>query len=113
MVAKDTEQDLVLVPIAYWHMVLQPKFEKLLQKKLEPNRYVGCDDTKVKVSASDRTQRDLAKRFDDLEISWPIIAKQLEAWGERFRSGKKLRVDLYFNYVDAYPSSATPKRGTK
>ena len=113
VVAKDTEQDLVLVPIAYWHMVLQPKLEKLLQKKLGPNRHVRCDDTELKVSISDRTQRDLVKRFDDLDISWPIIAKQLEAWGERFRSGKKLRVDLCFNYVDAYPSSATPKRGTK
>lgn len=113
VVAKDTEQDLVLVPIAYWHMVLQPKFEKLLQKKLGPNRHVRCDDTEVKVSISDRTQRDLVKRFDDLDISRPIIAKQLEAWGERFRSGKKLRVDLCFNYVDAYPSSAIPKRGTK
>ena len=79
-------------------MVLQPKLEKLLQKKLGPNRHVRCDDTEVKVSISDRTQRDLVKRFDDLDISWPIIAKQLEAWGERFRSGKKLRVDLCFNY---------------
>src|SRR5438034_1145677 len=36
VVAKDTEQDIVLVPIAYWHMVLQPKLEKLLQKKFGP-----------------------------------------------------------------------------
>jgi hypothetical protein len=38
VVAKDTEQDLVLVPIAYWHMVLQPKLEKLLRRKLAQNR---------------------------------------------------------------------------
>lgn len=27
VVSKDTEQDLVLVPTAYWHMILKPKFE--------------------------------------------------------------------------------------
>lgn len=42
--AKDTEQDLVLVSIAYWHMVLQPKLEKLLRRKLAPNRQVRCHD---------------------------------------------------------------------
>ena len=29
VVAKYTEQDLVLVPAAYWHMYLKPKVEKL------------------------------------------------------------------------------------
>jgi hypothetical protein len=29
VVAKDTEQDIVLVPAAYWHMYLKPKVEKL------------------------------------------------------------------------------------
>jgi hypothetical protein len=114
MVAKDTEQDLVLVPIAYWHMVLQPKLEKLLRRKMAQNRHVRCDDTNVVISVSGRTERDLVKRFDDLSIDWSIIAKQLTAWGELFRSGKKLRVDLSFNYVDLQPSSAgTPKRSNK
>ena len=73
---------------------------------------VQCDDTNVTVSVTDRTQRDLVKRFDDLGIDWPIIAKQLEEWGERFRSGKKLRVDLSFNYVDLHLSS-DPRCGNK
>ncbi|KAJ9658920.1 hypothetical protein H2201_007570 [Coniosporium apollinis] len=93
VVARDTEQDVVLVPIAYWHMVLEPKLQKLLQKKYGANRQVQCDDTNVIVSVSDRTQRDLVKRFDELKIEWPIIAKQLEEWSERFRSeqGNALR----------------------
>jgi hypothetical protein len=33
ILSKDTEQDLVLVPHAYWHMLLKPKLEKLLRKK--------------------------------------------------------------------------------
>ena len=113
-VTKDTEQDLVLVPIAYWHMVLQPKFEKLLRRKLAQKRQMRFDDTNVVVSVSGRTARDLVKRFDDLSIDWSIVAKQLTAWGELFRSGKKLRVDLSFNNVDLQPSSAgTLKRGNK
>jgi hypothetical protein len=114
VVVKDTEEDLVLVPIAYWHMILQPKLEKLLRRKLAQNRQVRCDDTNVVVSVSGRTERDLTKRFDDLSIDWSVVAKRLMAWGELFRSGKKLRVDLSFNYVDLQPSSAgTPKRSTK
>tara|TARA_R110002003_G_scaffold3054_1_gene24791 strand:- start:3088 stop:3555 length:468 start_codon:yes stop_codon:yes gene_type:complete len=33
VVAKDTEQDLVLVPVVYSHLCLKPKVEKLLSKK--------------------------------------------------------------------------------
>ena len=91
VVSRDTEPDVVLGPLAYWHMVLKPKLDKLLCKKLAQNRPVRCDDTNVTASVTDRTERDLVQRFDDLDIDWPIIAKQLEAWGERFRSSKKLR----------------------
>jgi hypothetical protein len=35
VVAKDTEQDLVLVPAAYWHMYLKPKVEKLSSRKVD------------------------------------------------------------------------------
>ena len=37
VVSRDTEQDVVLVPIAYWHMILRPKLERLLQKKFGSN----------------------------------------------------------------------------
>jgi hypothetical protein len=113
-VSKDTEQDLVLVPIAYWHMVLKPKLERLLRKKLAQNRHVRGDDTNVVVSVNHRSERDLIKRFDDIDIDWSIVEKQLIAWSDLFRSGKKLRVDLTFNYVDSHPSPAsTPRRGNK
>lgn len=79
VVSRDTEPDVVLGPLAYWHMVLKPKLNKLLCKKLAQNRPVRCDDTNVTASITDRAERDLVQRFDDLDIDWPIIAKQLEA----------------------------------
>ena len=63
VVSKDTEQDLVLLPTAYWHLSLKPKLEKLLRKKLARNRHVCCEETHVVVSVSGRSERDLTKRF--------------------------------------------------
>jgi hypothetical protein len=60
----------------------------------------------VIISVAERSQRDLTKRFDDTEIDWSIVEKQLVAWGELFRAGKKLRVDLSFNYVETGQQSA-------
>jgi hypothetical protein len=114
VVSKDTDQDLVLVLIAYWHIVLKPKLEKVLREKVAQNRHGRGDDTNVIVSVNDRSERDLIKRFDDIDVYWSIVEKQLIAWSDLFRSGKKLRVDLTFNYVDSHPSSAsTPRRGNK
>ncbi|KAK4123132.1 hypothetical protein N657DRAFT_634331 [Parathielavia appendiculata] len=80
MAAKDSEQNLVLVPHAFWHRFLQPKLEKLLDKKLPPNKSFKADETNVVVSVTDRSERDLVNRFDELDIEWPILEKQLQAW---------------------------------
>jgi hypothetical protein len=104
---KDTEQDVVLAPAAYWQHFLQPKLENLLRKK---NRPVRSEDTNVVVSVTERSERDLTKRFDDISIDWAVIERQLVAWGELYRSGKKLRLNLSFNYVDTSQSSTTSLR---
>lgn len=114
VVAKDTEQDLVLVPAAYWHMYLKPKVEKLSSRKVAHIRQVEYDDTGVIVSVNDRSERDLTKRFDKMDIDWSVVEKQLLRWGELFRAGKRLRIDLSFNYIDASSQPAsTDKRGNK
>jgi hypothetical protein len=68
VVAKNTEQDLVLVPSAHWHLCLKPKVEKLLSKKVLHNSHVEIDDTSVVVSVNDRSQPDLTKRFDNIDV---------------------------------------------
>jgi len=58
-----------------------------------------------------RTERDLVKIFDDLDIDWSLVEKQFIKWGELFRACKKLRVSISFNYTDSYQSSARTQRG--
>ncbi|KAF2022548.1 hypothetical protein EK21DRAFT_119643 [Setomelanomma holmii] len=98
VIAKETEQDVVLAPAAYWHMYLNAKVERLVSRKLPPHRNVEYDDTNVVVSVNDRSERDVTKQFDSMDIDWSAIARQLVRWGELLRVGKKLRVDLSFNY---------------
>lgn len=67
------------------------------------NKDVRCDDTKVVISVTERSEWDLIKQFDSIEVDWSIVEKQLLAWGELLRAGKKLRVDLSFNYLESGP----------
>ncbi|CAN9211453.1 unnamed protein product [Alternaria alternata] len=110
-VAKDTEQDIVLAPAVYWRMYLQEKVEKLVDKKLPRSSHVELDDVGVVASVKDRSESDLTKRFDDMDIDWSVIERQFVRWSEPFRAGRKLKVNLTFNYIDSASSSAN--RGTK
>jgi hypothetical protein len=67
VVSRDTEQDLVLNPNKYWEMFLRPKLAALLVKKLS-HKQVKIEDTSIVVSISNCRQRDLARRFDDMDI---------------------------------------------
>ncbi|KAK3353543.1 hypothetical protein B0T25DRAFT_623475 [Lasiosphaeria hispida] len=69
---------------AFWGTFLQPKLEKLLDKKLPPNKVYKAEETNVVVSVTDRSERDLVKRFDELDIEWAILEKQLQTWSRLF-----------------------------
>jgi hypothetical protein len=114
LLSKDTEPDLVLAPRFYWSLFLRNKLEKLLQKKLPPSKRVAYEDTNVVVSVTERSQRDLTKRFDEMDVDWFLVERQLLQWSELFRAGKKLRVDVLFNYVEiGQPALVASKRGGK
>ena len=114
VLSRDTEEDVALTRSAYWPMTLKGKLEKLLEGKTLRNGRVKSDDTSIVVSVNDRSQRDLMKRFDHLDIDWAAVEKQLLRWGEMFCRGKKLRLSIFFKYVaDGRLSKTTSGRVEK
>jgi hypothetical protein len=112
LLSRDTEPDLVLAPRFYWSLFLRDKLDKLLQRKLPPSQRVACEDTNVVVSVTERSKRDLTKRFDEMDVDWFLVERQLSQWSESFRAGKRLRMDVSFNYVEiGPPAPVTSKRG--
>jgi hypothetical protein len=111
LLSKDTEPDLVLAPRFYWSLFLRDKLAKLLQKKLPPSKRVACEDTNVVVSVTERSKRDLTKRFDEMDVDWFLVERQLSQWSESFRAGKKLRLDVSFNYVEIGQPAPVASKG--
>ncbi|KAJ5917545.1 hypothetical protein N7466_011099 [Penicillium verhagenii] len=99
VISRDTEQDVALTPSAYWFLTLKSKLEKLIQGKTSREGGIRPDDTSIIVSVNDRSQRDLLKRFDHLDIDWTAVEKQLLKWSEQYSRGKKLRLSITFKYV--------------
>ncbi|KAI1374707.1 hypothetical protein F4677DRAFT_425854 [Hypoxylon crocopeplum] len=96
--AKDTEPDVVLSPSDFWEVSLRKKLEELLKKK-QASKSLQPDETNVVVSVTDRHERDLVKRFDERNVDWTVVEKQLRTWSHLLRLGKRLRVNISFRYL--------------
>jgi hypothetical protein len=113
---KSTEQDLVLAPRFHSRLFLGPKLKEVVGKKFA-QRSVELDDTTIVVSVNHRNQPDLTLSCDRTEVDWPAVENQLFVWGDLFRAGKKLTLNMSFNYTEGShvprPSPrGTDKRGT-
>jgi hypothetical protein len=62
---KDTEQDIVLAPAAYWQCVLKRKLEDSVGKQ---KRFLKSDFTSVAVSVTQRKEPPLTKVFPKTSI---------------------------------------------
>lgn len=71
-----------------------------------------AEDTNIVILVTDRKQRDLVKEFEETNIDWSVIEKQLVVWSDLFRAGNQLRVKFSFKYVDAGYQSAMSSRKT-
>ncbi|PCG88159.1 Hypothetical protein PENO1_111800 [Penicillium occitanis (nom. inval.)] len=98
-VTRDTEQNLVLAPSAYWITFLKPKLERLIAQKFSRDQRVRPDDTEMIIAINDRSEHNLTKRFEKTEIDWSLVEDQLMKWGDLFRAGKKLRLIITFYYL--------------
>lgn len=114
VVSKDTEQNLVLAPSDFWERTLRAKLDKLVKRKLPSNKSYKVDDTNIVVSVRHRSEGDLVKRFDNLNVEWVVVESQLQAWSYLFRTGRRLKIDVSFNYIEVGANATMPvRRGTK
>jgi hypothetical protein len=56
-------------------LFLRNKLDRLLQRKLSACKRVTCDDTTVVILVIDRSQRDLAKQFEEIDIDWLVVER--------------------------------------
>ncbi|TVY13538.1 hypothetical protein LARI1_G009267 [Lachnellula arida] len=79
------------------------------------NKTVKSEDTKIVVTIKPRLALSLTKCFNETDIDWSVVEKQLIQWGDLFRARKKLRINISFNYnyVETGQPSATLSRTDK
>lgn len=113
-ISMDTEEDVVLASSAFWQLSLEKKLEKALWWKTARHCWVISDDIVIVTLISDYIKCKLMKQFDDTDIMWLAIEKQLLTWSNLFSKDKELRLKISFNYVDSHHSSqSTNRKGEK
>ena len=92
VIAKQTEDDLVLAPSDFWNEELSSKIADIVKSSGKPCK---ADATTIVISVNDRSEPDITKRFEELQIDWPIVENKLQAWSHLLRIGKRLRISCF------------------
>jgi hypothetical protein len=88
--------------------------KKVLRRKTTRHRRVTANDTIITVLTTDRTKRKLTKLFDNTDIIWTAIERQLLIWSDLLFRGKELTLKISFNCVDdRHSSPAVGRKGEK
>lgn len=79
-VGKVTEEDLIIAPSEYWGQRLQADVENMLQTKKKRHQRVRSEGTAVTVKVDERSQRNLEKFYNSINIDWIPVETQLRKW---------------------------------
>lgn len=100
VIFKETEENNVLSPMAFWQRVLQTRLEEQLQKDNRSLASLRAKATDIVVSVTGRAARPWVKQFEATDIDWSKVERKLIEWSDLFRTGKRLRVDICLQYVE-------------
>jgi hypothetical protein len=108
LVAKQTEDDLVVAPSDFWNEELSSKISDVVKST---GKSCEANATTIAISVNERSEHDTIKRFEKLEIDWLIVERQLQVWSYLFRIGTKLRINVSFDYMESSKTARTAGRG--
>ena len=111
-ISQNSERNVVLEPASFWQVVLRPRLEKVVEKKMSNVQNVRAFETNVVASVTARGVLDFTNEFDELDINWREVSSQLSDWSGYFQDGKQLRIKLTFHYrsLDQPATSADTSR---
>jgi hypothetical protein len=114
-IAKESEPHVVVAPDCFWRKVLQDKFDQAVRRNFSPHRQLYHKNTAVGVCVSQRSQPPLNKQYDEAEIERADIEDRLLECRPYFQKGKRMWVNISFNFVEPNPQSASrsARRGDK
>jgi hypothetical protein len=105
-----TKEDLIIAPSDYWGKTLKADVEGMLQMKKNDHQRVRSEGTAITVSVNDRSLRNLEKFYNPANISWKPLEKQLHQWSNLLRIGKKITIEIAFNYRGDDDGHSMPSR---
>ena len=94
-ISQNSERYVVHKPGSFWQVVLRPRLEKVVEKKMS---HVRVFETNVVVNVTARGVHNFANEFEGLDINWRDVSSQLTDWSGYFQDGKQLRIILTFHY---------------
>ena len=97
-ISQNSERNVVLEPASFWQVVLRPRLEKVVEKKMSHVQNVRAFETNVVASVTARGVHDFTNEFEELDINWREVSSQLTDWSGYFQDGKQLRIKLTFHY---------------
>ena len=90
------------------HSVTQIKAVR--DKKIPSGNTAELEDVNVAVSVNHLFERVLNIRFYEILSVLPAVERQLTMWAELFQTGKRLRVNIHFNYKECETVSVQATR---
>jgi len=89
VVSRNIGEDIVLEPTSYRPLVLQPRLEELLKRKIIPSRSVQAQDTDVVLKVADRSKADFVTQYEETSVDWVQVQRRLLTSSELFRKGRQ------------------------